>query len=189
MFSQPKASSFIISNQRTGSTALASFLSNYYQNCYHEPFKEKRIWCKFYQHFEKTNRFSEELLNSIFNSQLLVKHCNEVQNEKFNYCLLENIMKIEAPLLLLFRRNETLRLASLKKALETGIWFSNQKEPLYKEVLNRNRLNWISKQVQTQNEMWIKKSAQYPKRLIIFYEDLFDKDKSEALIRKTFNLF
>ena len=104
------SSSFILTNQRTGGTALTNFLSEFYKIIHHEPFNKDRPFEKYFNEFLKSNFIGEDFVNTfISNKDLLVKHCSEIQTKEFNIYLNEILKKNNAKVVFLRRKDENLR--------------------------------------------------------------------------------
>ena len=179
----------IISNQRTGGTALLDFLSEFVSIVYHEPFNKNRQWYEEVLFFNNNKYFSEELLPKFSNSSSIIKHCIENSSDEFNTAFLQCSIEIGVPILFLFRRNETDRIESLKKALNTGKWFFNQKKSGYKKDISKINFKELSERVRNINENCLKETRLYPNKMVVYYEDLFDNNKTTSILFDVFNLF
>ena len=107
----------ILSNQRTGSTALLDFLELFGKSVYHEPFNQNRVWHNEFIKFRDNKLLTQNLKNKFDQKTNIIKITTETLSHEFNIELITYMMKIKAPLLFLFRRNEEDRIRSLKKAL------------------------------------------------------------------------
>lgn len=182
---------FILTNQRTGGTSLTNYLSKFYEKSYHEPFNKNRVFEEDFIYFKNNNIFRDKFITDvILNNNILIKHCTEIHPPSFNLSLCELLKKNNVNIVFLRRKDESARLQSFHKAITTGFWHPNQKQSTYKiPNFSVNQLKTKSNELIKFNNQLEKKFISIKKIPMIFYEELYDKNKSLNNLRLIFNTF
>ena len=178
---------FILSNQRTGGTRLADYLSVHFDGALHEPFNKGRCWFHLYDNHQKIGFFSKEIKQEVLNSNAIVKHCVEVQNHDFNRDLTRFIWGSGAKVIVLRRVIERHRIRSLEEHSPQGRWFPDihsqgWKNPSSIEELENKSLATIRTNKQVDELL-----ATHEPSLTIKYERLYSKKQSLAVLQEIYS--
>lgn len=130
----------IVTMRRTGGTSLTKFLSNIssHSTVEHEPFNRKRKFGHITRDFlEGQNKQStEQAIRSALAERPNLKHCIEIVPIEVTRILIDACIELEYRIIVLTRRNEHLRLASLFLAQATGAWGPEQAQEIYPKIVS-----------------------------------------------------
>ena len=178
---------FIFSNQRTGGTRLADHLSVFFDRVLHEPFNKKRDWFQAYISHQRTGYLSQEFKEEILNSNAIIKHCVEVQNNDFNRDLTRFIWGSGIKVIVLRRVIERHRIRSLERALASGRWFPDIHSPGWQNPASIEELGKKSLATIRANRQVDELLATHEPSLTVKYERLYSKKQSLAVLQEIYS--
>lgn len=130
----------IMTLRRTGGTSLTSFLSKVssFPSLQQEPFNKNRELWHISKDFRESNDF--EKLNAAIDSALQnrpnIKHCIDVGPMEVTQALIDAALVRDYYFIVLNRRNEARRLASLLVAQATNAWDHEEASEIYPKIVS-----------------------------------------------------
>lgn len=130
----------IITLRRTGGTTLASLLTSMssHKTIMHEPFNQERMFGQVTLEFQETRDFSTldaSVANALMDTPNL-KHCIDTIPFEITSAVIEEANRRGYHIIVLTRRNEVHRLASLFLAKATGSWSTQDAAEICPQIIS-----------------------------------------------------
>ena len=130
----------ILTLRRTGGTSLTTFLAEIssYPTVGHEPFNVDRIYGQITRDFQSTGDVEamEEGISDALSTLPNIKHCVEIIPLEQTRALIDEAQKRGYRFMVLTRRDEARRLASLFLAVATGAWGPEHAAKIYPKIMS-----------------------------------------------------
>lgn len=129
----------ILTLRRTGGTSLTTFLSavSSFPTVEHEPFNTARIFGQITQDFRETGDLEhmEAAVRKALARRPNIKHCVEIIPQEITRALIDTCNDLGYHFIVMTRRDEGQRLASLFLAVATGAWGPADAEKIYPQII------------------------------------------------------
>lgn len=130
----------ILTLRRTGGTSLTAFLSGIskFPSIEHEPFNVDRTLGQITRDFRENGDIPamEKAVAEALEDRPNIKHCFEIIPIEITRALIEEAQRRGYHFMVLTRRNEARRLASLFLAISTGAWGSDHAQDIYPKIIS-----------------------------------------------------
>lgn len=129
----------ILTLRRTGGTSLTTFLSaaSSFPTIEHEPFNAARIFGHITRDFRETGDLEamETAVRAALTQHPNIKHCVEIIPQEITRALIDACNDLGYHFIVMTRRDEGKRLASLFLAVATGAWGPEDAETIYPQII------------------------------------------------------
>lgn len=133
----------LLTLRRTGGTSLMAFLQSIsrFPAVQHEPFNPDRVFGWITKGFRETldEAWLAAQIDGVLAERPNLKHCLDVARPELTRVLIDTCQRKGYRFLLLTRRDEAARLASLYLAFATGVWGAAQAREIYPQIIAGTR--------------------------------------------------